>query len=136
MTGSVLDAAVITELLIDSPLGRRVARMLPARAAAGLHVPHLAIVESASVLRNLVRGAHLTTDRAEAALTDLAALPCTRWPAEGLLPRMWSLRANVTAYDATYIALAEALDAELLTTDRRLARATAGLTTCEVTVVA
>jgi predicted nucleic acid-binding protein len=135
MSGTVLDASVLAELVIDSPLGRRVAAVLPPRHAAGLHVPHLAIVETASVLRHLTRGDQITADRAELAVLDLASLPCTRWPADGLLPRIWQLRNNVTAYDATYVALAEALDAELLTADGRLARAAAESATCQITVV-
>ncbi|MBZ5736597.1 type II toxin-antitoxin system VapC family toxin [Nocardioides mangrovi] len=136
MTGTVLDASVIVELLIVSPLGRRVAGELPSRRAGGLHIPHLAVVETASVLRGLVLGSRVATDRAEGALADLAVLPCTRWPVEGLLPRLWQLRDNLTAYDATYVALAEALDAELVTADRRLARAAADVATCPITLVA
>jgi len=67
-----------------------------------------------------------------AALTDLADFPATRWPAEPLLGRMWQLRTNVSSYDATYVALAEALDAEMVTADARLARAALAVARCPV----
>lgn len=75
------------------------------------------------MLRGWVRGSTLSAGRAEAALTDLADFPGTRHPHEPLLPRVWALRDTVSAYDAQYVALAEALDAVLLTGDARLARA-------------
>ena len=62
-------------------------------------------------------------DRGAAALADLADLPVRRYPHDILLPRVWELRNNLTAYDAVYVALAEALDAPLLTRDKRLAAA-------------
>lgn len=73
--------------------------------------------------------------RAAAALTDLGDLPARRWPSEPLLPRMWQLRDYVTAYDASYVALAELLDAQLLTTDQRLARGLEGVSVCAVVTV-
>lgn len=87
-----------------------------------VHVPHLAIIETVSVLRGLVRAAKITEFRAEGALQDLVQLPVVRHPHEPLLERIWQLRANLTAYDAAYIALAERLRATLLTCDARLAR--------------
>jgi predicted nucleic acid-binding protein len=87
------------------------------------HVPHLAIIETVSVLRGLVGASKLTESRAEGALQDLVQLPVVRHPHEPLLEWVWQLRANLTAYDATYVALAETLDATLLTCDARLARA-------------
>ena len=65
----------------------------------------------------------LGTPRSRQALDDLAALDLTRWPHDVLLPRVWQLRSNLSAYDAAYVALAEALRAPLLTCDRRLAAA-------------
>ncbi|WP_239024994.1 type II toxin-antitoxin system VapC family toxin [Rhodoligotrophos defluvii] len=65
----------------------------------------------------------LTMPRGREALADLADLPLRRYPHDLLLPRIWALRCNLTAYDAAYVALAEVLDAPLLTRDRRLAAA-------------
>jgi predicted nucleic acid-binding protein len=87
-----------------------------------LHVPHLCPVEVTHALRGLVRSARFDADRAAAALEDLADFPATRHAAEHLLPRIWQLRDTMTVYDATYVALAESLDAPLLTTDEKTAR--------------
>jgi predicted nucleic acid-binding protein len=82
--------------------------------------PHLLDSEVAHVLRKHVLGGRLDEGRAAEALSDLDAFPLTRYPARPLLPRIWELRRNLGGYDATYVALAEALDAPLLTTGRRL----------------
>jgi predicted nucleic acid-binding protein len=76
----------------------------------------------------------LAPERGEVALQDLLALDVHRYSHEPLLARIWELRANLTAYDAAYIALAEVLDAPLLTLDARLARASGHL--ARVTVIA
>jgi predicted nucleic acid-binding protein len=89
--------------------------------ATGLHLPHLCVVEVTNALRTLGRRGDLTEERGRAALEDLADLPAQRHPAEPLLPRVWQLRGSVTAYDAMYLALAEALEATPFTADRRLA---------------
>ncbi len=68
----------------------------------------------------------MTEDRARIALHHLADAPFARWPADALLPRIWELPENLTAYDATYIALAESLGATLVTADARLARGAEG----------
>lgn len=118
----VLDASAIVELL----LGTRSARTIAARIAdpeLGLHIPHLADVEVAQVLRRYVRDGELDFSAATAALEDLRSLDLERHSHEPLLDRVWALRGHMTAYDAVYVALAEALDAPLLTCDGRLARA-------------
>ncbi len=120
----VADASVLSEYLLGTGVGTRAAASF--RRDPSLHVPHLAIVEVTSVLRGLVRAGHVQAARAEAALADLAVLPAMRWPADSLLPQIWSLRDNLSAYDATYVALAEELDATLITADARLARAVQG----------
>ena len=97
-----------------------------------VHIPHLAIIETTSVLRGLVRASKLTESRAQGALMDLVELPFIRHPHEALLQRVWQLRANLTAYDAAYVALAETLDATLVTCDRRLGRAAPTSITVEV----
>lgn len=85
-----------------------------------LHAPHLLDVEVAQVLRRYVRSKDILPERGAEALADLASLPINRYPYFVLLPRIWQLRHNLTAYDAAYVALAEALDATLVTRDRAL----------------
>ena len=85
-----------------------------------LHAPYLLDLEVAQVLRRYAVRGELAPARGERALELLAAFPLTRYPHEPLLPRVWALRANLTAYDAAYVALAEGLGALLLTRDRRL----------------
>src|SRR5690349_16147642 len=129
----VVDASVLAEFLVGSAVGQRASSTMSLHAGE-LHVPPLAIVETASVLRAWERRGDITAARASSALEDLAEFPAKRWAAEALLPRVWELRSNVTAYDACYVALAEALGADLLTADRRLARALDGVTSCRVNV--
>ncbi len=130
----VLDASVLAELLILSPLGARAAPLV--RDAGGeLHVPHLADIETTSVLRGLVLGGHLTPERATHALTDLRDFPAKRWPATMLFERVWELRSRITAYDANYVALAEALDAEFITADAKLARALDNIARCDIVLI-
>lgn len=131
----VLDASVIAEFLIASEVGVVAADRMGAHAG-DLHIPHLAMIETASVLRAWVRRGEVAEPRIAAALVDLADLPARRWPGEPLLPRMWELRDNVTTYDASYVALSELLDAELVTTDARWARGLEGLTSCRVVALA
>ncbi len=131
---AVVDASALVEVLTMSPRGHRVAAEL--RTAVGaLHLPHLADVETVSVVRGLVAGGVLTPRRGVQVLDDLRDFPAQRWPAHMLFERIWALRENVTAYDATYVALAEALGGRLITTDAKLARGVAGVATCEVVLV-
>jgi len=88
-----------------------------------LHAPHLLDVEVAHVVRRYAATGELDAERGREVLADLADFPLHRYPHDFLLPRIWELRNNLTAYDAVYIALAEALGAPLLTRDRRLAAA-------------
>ncbi len=118
----VLDASSTIELLTGSRLGRLVAtRISPPDET--LHAPHLLDLEVAQALRRYVAGGAVAPARAEIALTDLADLDLERYPHNLFLPRIWALRANLTAYDAAYVALAEALGCPLLTCDAKLARA-------------
>lgn len=117
----VLDASAAIELLRGSGAGRTVAEYL--RTDEALHVPHLLDVEVTQGLRRLVRTGELEPARAEAALDDLTDLAAVRHSHDGLVRRAWTLRENLTAYDAVYVALAEVLDATLLTLDARLAKA-------------
>ena len=88
-----------------------------------LHAPHLLGIEVAQVLRRYCRAGELAAARGFEALSDLADLPLQRYPHTLFFFRIWELRDNLTAYDAAYVALAEALNAPLLTCDRRLAAA-------------
>ena len=92
-------------------------------ASQTLHAPHLIDLEIAQVLRRYVRSAIISAERGAEAVTDLLDFPLTRYPHFVLLTRIWQLRHGLTAYDAAYLALAEALDAPLVTRDRALARA-------------
>jgi predicted nucleic acid-binding protein len=117
----VLDASALLEFLLQTPLGTKVeARLL--RDADELHAPHLADVEVTQGLRRLVRTREVTPDRAADALADLADLDLHRHGHLDLLARGWALRDNLTAYDAMYVALAEALDAPIVTCDVPLAK--------------
>jgi predicted nucleic acid-binding protein len=80
-------------------------------------------LEVASAWRGQVRSGRLAAGRAEAAFSDLAALPLERTPHGPLMARIWELRHNLTTYDAAYVALAEAMDTVLVTGDARIARA-------------
>ena len=117
----VLDASAVIELLLSTELGRTIADRI-ADPALSLHVPHLVDVEVAQALRRFVQCGELEQDTAKAALEDLTCLDLERHAHEPLLDRIWALRMNMTAYDAAYVALAEALDVVLLTCDGRLAR--------------
>jgi predicted nucleic acid-binding protein len=85
-------------------------------------VPHLLDVEAASGLRLLVAGQRVDSHRMEQLLAGLATLPAERYAHAPLLPRIWELRHNFTCYDAAYIALAEATDSVLYTTDVKLSK--------------
>ena len=117
----MLDASAIVELLLDTAAGRRVAILLE-DPALGVHVPHLVDVEVTSALRRITRSGDIDAGEAEAALDDLRALDLHRHSHEALLDRAWTLRESVSTYDAMYIALAEALEATLVTCDARLHR--------------
>ena len=92
-------------------------------AGRTLHAPHLIDVEVAQTLRRYATTGEIDPERCRAALADLTDFPMSRYPHDFLLPRVWDLRHNLTAHDAVYVALAEALDAALLTRDRWLAAA-------------
>lgn len=116
----VVDASAILEVLLNTPAGARVAERL-FMPGETLHAPHLLDLEVAQVLRRYALARELDSGRGMEALEDLADLPLTRYPHSLLLPRIWELRRNVTAYDAAYVALAEALAAPLVTRDAALA---------------
>jgi predicted nucleic acid-binding protein len=126
----VVDASALTELLLQTELGERVERRV--LIDEDVHAPHLLDVEVVNALRRLVRTGELTVDRAEDAIEDLRLLLLARHGHEDLLRRAWELRDHVTAYDGVYVALAEALDAPLVTCDRTLGAANRGAARIEV----
>lgn len=119
---TVVDASVLANAIGDDQAAGRLAREL-LRAERELSAPDLINAETTAVLRRRWLAGTLTTKRFEHAITDLVDLPVTRFPTLRLMPRAFELRANVTAYDACYVTLAEMLDQPLLTTDKRLAQA-------------
>jgi predicted nucleic acid-binding protein len=115
----VVDASIVLEVLLNSTAASTIVRRLSTQDS--LHAPHLLDLEVAQALRRLVRNEQLSQTRSLQAVGDLADLRVTRYPHTPFLPRIWSLRHNLTAYDASYVALAESLDAVLLTRDPLLA---------------
>ena len=116
----VVDASALLEVLLGTPAAAAVAARL-FDAGDTLHAPHLIDVEVAQALRRVALAGRLDPARGRTALGIVADLSLRRYPHIELLPRVWELRNSVTAYDAVYIALAEALDAPLLTRDAALA---------------
>jgi predicted nucleic acid-binding protein len=116
----VVDASAILEALLRTPAASAVERWM-FEPSQTLHAPHLLDVEVAQVVRRYAANGEIDAERGRMALADLADLPLHRYPHDFLLPRVWDLQKNFTAYDAMYVALSEALDAPLLTRDKRLA---------------
>ena len=121
MTVVVADASAVVAALLDAgPVGAWASRVL---AASDVAAPHLMPCEASNLVRRTeLRGA-VSAPEAAQAHADLVDLAAELFPFEPFAARVWQLRPNVTAYDAWYIAVAEALDAPLATVDRRLARA-------------
>jgi predicted nucleic acid-binding protein len=118
----VLDASAAIDLLLNSPLsGARIARRVAAERT-GIIAPYLIDAEVGQVLRRFLLAQEISVQRARAAITDFAQLPIARYPHVPLLERAFALRANASFYDALYLALAEAVDAPLITCDGGLAR--------------
>lgn len=118
----VADASLVVDFLID---GREKGEWATAvlEASGAVCAPHLVDLEVASALRARAIAGELDPGRAAAAIDDLASFTIERYPATHLLERVWQLRHRLTCYDASYVALAEALEVPLATTDPRLARA-------------
>jgi predicted nucleic acid-binding protein len=127
----VVDASAVVEVLLQTERGLTIEERLFAPGET-LHVPHLIDIEVAHVVRRAWLQGLVEEGRAEEALEDLAAWALIRYPHDLFLPRIWSLRHNVTAYDAAYIALAETLEVTLLTCDARLAASSAHNATIEI----
>jgi predicted nucleic acid-binding protein len=115
----VVDASAMVEWLLQLPRADAVEREL-LDPEGGLHAPHLLDVEVAQVMRRLAASRTIAAGRGREALDDLASLDLVRHGHDVLLPAIWRLRANLSAYDAAYVALAEVLAAPLVTLDAAL----------------
>ncbi|MGH9110707.1 MAG: type II toxin-antitoxin system VapC family toxin [Acidimicrobiales bacterium] len=118
----VIDASVLANVVADDGPDGAAARA-HVRGAGELAAPDLVDVETVSVLRRRWLSKDLSASRFRVAIDDLESLAVVRYPTLALMRRAYELRANVTAYDATYVALAEALACTLVTADERLANA-------------
>jgi predicted nucleic acid-binding protein len=118
----VLDASAAIDWLLQTSAGQRIEKRIYSHNES-LHTPHLLDLEVTQVLRRMVREGAITAHRADEAIRDLLDLRITRYPHFVLLPRIWRLRHNFSAYDAAYMVLAEQLGAALITRDGRLASA-------------
>ena len=118
----VVDASAILEVILRTESARVVESVL-FDSRQSLHAPELLDIEVAQVLRRYEAGGEIDDKRGREALSDLRGLRIHRYPHGLLLPRIWELRNNMTAYDAAYIALSEAIGATFVTCDRRLANA-------------
>ena len=127
----VLDASAAVDFICRN--GERADRIAERLAAEHtVQVPAVFDLEALHALRGLEAGRKLSPARLAEALRDLADLRATRHDHEQLRPRVWALRRNLTAYDAAYVALAELLDAPLLTSDRALSRSPGHAATVEL----
>ena len=127
----VVDASALVEVLLGTPAAQAIeARLF--RIHETLHAPHLIDVEVTHVLRRLAMRGKIDDARGREAIRDLAVMPLRRYPHGWLVATAWRLRANVTAYDAMYVGLADALAAPLLTRDGKLAAAAGSLVAVEV----
>jgi predicted nucleic acid-binding protein len=117
---TVVDTSALLDLLLNAPAASALDARLFVQGQT-LHAPHLIDAEAANAFHRLVAAGKITPELGHIALADLVDLPLQRHPHDWLLPRVWELRQNFSAYDAVYVALAEALDAPLVTRDTRLA---------------
>lgn len=113
----VVDASVLTDFLLGRPATLdALERVLTGREQEPLHAPELIEPETLNALRRLARGGSISDQRATEAVSDLGNTRLVRYPHFPLRTRIWALRHSLTAYDATYLALAEALDDPVLLT--------------------
>ncbi|CAN5707199.1 PIN domain-containing protein [soil metagenome] len=124
----VLDASAAVDALLNlrpnaTQIQERIKREDSGDTRETLHVPHLFTVEVLHALRRLTLAGNVSEKRGNRAVNAMLSMRLTRYPHEPFVKRIWELKENISAYDAAYIALAEALDAPLITTDRRLEQA-------------
>ncbi|MCI0443905.1 type II toxin-antitoxin system VapC family toxin [bacterium] len=117
----VVDSSVILEVLLRTKSSQTIEKKIFSRGQT-LHAPHLIDIEIAQVIRRYASAGEITPERGSQAIEDLIDFRISRYSHDILLPRIWELRTNMTAYDATYVSLAEILDSPLLTRDAKLAR--------------
>lgn len=127
----VIDSSAMVELIA---LERHPAQDLRSYLDADddIHAPHLLDAEFVQALRGLALSGQITPVDAEEHLLELGRMPITRYPHEPLVGRIWQLRDRLTAYDACYVVLAEALDCPLVSCDARLARAASSIARIEL----
>ena len=133
----VVDASVVVEFLAPGEMGDEADRFmdgLTRHDPIALVAPDLLFLEAASALGRLERRGHLSAQGADRAVARLPALPIGSVPAGMLVEQAWTLRKNITVYDAAYLVLAGALDVPLVTADRRLAKATERIAVTAVTL--
>ena len=118
----VIDSSAVIEVLLRSQIGMEIEERILS-PFENLCAPHLLDLEIAQVLRRYCASGDMSPERGQNAMDDLKDMPITRYPHDIFLSRIWELRNNMTAYDAAYVALAEALPAPLFTCDKRLASA-------------
>ena len=118
----VVDSSAVIEVLLRTDRAASIEERILSTDVT-LHAPHLLDLEVTQVLRRYCASGEIDAERGEEAMDDLSDLPITRYPHSLFLRRIWELRDNMTAYDAAYVALAEALPAPLVTCDARLASA-------------
>jgi predicted nucleic acid-binding protein len=119
----VLDASAAVVVLLNLPPSAVHIQARLVQPGESLHAPHILDLEVLQTLRHYAVRGLVPQEQLRGAITNLASMPLTRYSHVPFLDRIWELRANVAAYDAVYIALAEALGATLLTRDGRLAKA-------------
>lgn len=119
----VLDASAALAAFLGTGANSASIRARVEASGQSVHAPHLLDVEMLHALRGLVLRGHVSRARSDEIRQDFAGLRWSRYSHEAFLDRIWDLKDNLTAYDAAYVALAEVLDAPLVTTDARLARA-------------
>jgi predicted nucleic acid-binding protein len=127
----VLDASAAIDWLLQTAVGQQIESRIYERGES-LHAPHLLDLEVAQVLRRLVREGAVSAPRADQAIDDLFNLRVTRYPHFVFLAHIWRLSHNLSAYDATYVALTDKLAATLITRDARLASASASRVSIEL----
>jgi predicted nucleic acid-binding protein len=126
----VVDTSAVIHALVHRPAHPDLLRRLADDDDLG--APHLIDLEVLQALRRMVRIGELTDHQAADLRTDFAAMPLLRFPHTGVADRVWSLRDNLTAYDAAYVALAETMRCPLITSDARMAKASGHLANVEV----